>query len=140
MDNNADSRVALLSLHPEWAQAILEGRKTVEFRRSAPAHDISHVVIYATKPVGQVVGYFTVASVTSGSPTSLWARFGGRAAISRRRFRTYFRSKSTGYAIEVGKVVRLKSPVALDDIGNVRPPQNFCYLPTSTFNLSLAAA
>lgn len=140
MDNNTDSRVAILSLHPEWAQAILEGSKTVEFRRSAPAHDISHVVIYATKPVGQVVGYFTVASVTSGSPTSLWVQFGGRGAITRRSFRTYFKSKSTGYAIEIGEVVRLEHPVDLGEFGNIRPPQNFCYLPTSTFNLSLVLA
>lgn len=140
MDNGADTRVALLSLHPEWAQAILEGRKTVEFRRTAPAKTISHVVIYATKPVGHVVGYFTVVSVTEGSPTSLWKRFGRHGAISRRRFRAYFRARSTGFAIEVGNVVRLEEPVALDDIGGMRPPQNFCYLPTSTFNLSFAAA
>jgi predicted transcriptional regulator len=138
MDSDPDPRVALLSLHPEWAQAILDGRKTVEFRRSVPVHDVSHVVIYATKPVGQVVGYFKVASVVSGSPTSLWMRFGAQGAISRTRFRSYFRSKSTGYAIEVGEVVRLKRPVDLEHVADVRPPQNFCYLPVSTLNISAA--
>lgn len=140
MDKKSDSRVALLSLHPQWALAILEGRKTVEFRRAAPARHVSHVVIYATKPVGQVVGYFSVVSVTRGSPTSLWSRFGHRGGISRRLFRSYFSSASTGYAFEVGDVVRLERPVDLATLGALRPPQNFCYVPPSDFTLAMVAA
>jgi predicted transcriptional regulator len=128
----------MISLHPEWAEAILEGRKTVEFRRAAPASEVSHVVIYATKPVGEVVGYFSVRSVHTGSPSNLWKRFGARGAISRRRFRDYFHARSTGFAIEIGDVIALKKPVPIRAVGGKTPPQNFCYV-SETVLTSLAS-
>ena len=47
-----DRRIALMSIRPQFAAAILDGSKRVEFRKRPLAADIGTVVIYATKPVG----------------------------------------------------------------------------------------
>ena len=60
MAQAAPGRVALMSIHPRYAHAILEGRKTVEFRKRPLAEDVTHVVIYSTVPDRAVIGYFTV--------------------------------------------------------------------------------
>src|SRR6266851_9958504 len=53
----------LISIKPEYASAILEGRKTVELRRKFP-EDVafgSRLYIYSSSPIQAVVG---IASVT----------------------------------------------------------------------------
>ena len=60
MGAQSPERVALLSIRPEYAEAIFAGRKTVEFRRAPLADDVSVVVVYVTQPVGRVIGWFTV--------------------------------------------------------------------------------
>lgn len=51
-------RVALISIRPRYAHAILDGRKTVEFRKRRLAEDVTHVVIYSTRPDRAVIGFF----------------------------------------------------------------------------------
>jgi predicted transcriptional regulator len=98
---------------------------------------VSHVIIYATKPVGHVVGYFSVDGVTTGSPTKLWNAFGRVGGVSRSKFRDYFRAARTGSAIRVGKTHRLAEPLSLTDIGEERPPQNFVYVGRDRFEGAL---
>ena len=68
-------RVALMSIHPEYANAILAGRKTVEFRKRPIGDDVTHVIVYATAPTGAVVGAFTVTGQDTTSLTRLWETF-----------------------------------------------------------------
>jgi predicted transcriptional regulator len=49
-----------MSIHPQYADAILRGDKTVEFRKRGFSHPVSHVLIYATAPRKLVLGYFVV--------------------------------------------------------------------------------
>jgi predicted transcriptional regulator len=118
----------MMSLHPEWSTKLFAGEKTVEFRRRVPSHPITHVVVYATRPVACVVGYFSVDDVDSASPTELWARHGRNGSISRDRFMDYFRSLSLGYAITVGTVHRHPDGLPLEALGVRVPPQGFRYL------------
>jgi predicted transcriptional regulator len=60
--------VALLSIRPEYAEAILNGTKRVEFRRTRFSRDVSFIVIYATQPVGKVVGWFEVDGIETSTP------------------------------------------------------------------------
>jgi predicted transcriptional regulator len=49
----------LLSLKPKYAEAILDGRKKYEFRRTIfKRKDISKIFIYSNNGVGQITGYF----------------------------------------------------------------------------------
>lgn len=118
-----------MSIHPEFAQAIIDGRKTVEFRKRPVAPDVSHVLIYATMPVGALVGWFAVEGQFTTEPRNLWKKFSENGAISRSRFFEYYSSGSLGTGIKVGAAVSFDRPLLLSQLEGIsRPPQSFQYL------------
>src|SRR5688572_2984637 len=94
MDTEPTGRLALLSIHPGYAEAIFEGTKRVEFRRWRFGVDVSVVVVYATQPVGQIIGWFEVDGVDEGTPLSLWRRYSSCAGIDRASYLAYFENAS----------------------------------------------
>ena len=60
MDSSATRNVVLLSIHPEFADRIFDGSKTIELRRISLPPELKHVVVYSTAPVMKIVGYFDV--------------------------------------------------------------------------------
>lgn len=133
---NAD-RVALMSIHQRWADAIMDGRKRVEFRKRRLAPDIETVIVYATAPVSKVVGRFTVERVVSGTPDDIWASFGAVGVIDYADYCSYYEGSDSAVAIVVGDAERFEDPLALADI-EPRPavPQSFAYLPATTSALA----
>lgn len=128
-------RVALMAIQPQYAQAILAGDKTVEFRKRALAPDVDTVLIYETVPTQRVVGIFKVDDTVRLTPSSLWRRFGSVGSISRPDFMSYYDTNRTGVGLVVGTVVRLAVPVSLSDL-QPRPavPQSFSYLPVEVLD------
>ena len=49
-------RLALLSVHPEFADALVRGEKLVEFRKRALAADVTHVVVGGNATAGFRIG------------------------------------------------------------------------------------
>ena len=122
-----DPAVALLSLHPRHAAAIMRGEKKVEFRKRPFGRPITHVVVYATTPVGRVVGAFRVAGCDVATPDRLWARYGAVGGIDRTFFDAYYGPRTSGVAIRVeGEPVPLDLP--LTATGQTCPPQSHAYL------------
>ncbi|MBE6484893.1 MAG: ASCH domain-containing protein [Actinomycetaceae bacterium] len=133
-------RVVLMSIHPRYARAILEGRKTVEFRKRPLAPDVTHVVIYSTAPDRAVLGFFTIAGQTTATPSALWGEFHDCGVIDEHDFRTYYAGKNRATGIRVGTATRLRRPLSLpSDLGLARPPQSFQYLPRRSFAKVLGA-
>lgn len=130
-----------MSIHPRYARAILEGRKTVEFRKRRLADDVTHVVIYATVPDRAVVGYFTVEGQETSTPASLWGQFHDRGVIDENDFFAYYAGRDRATGIRVGTATRLRQPLSLtQDLGVAHPPQSFQYLPSDRFAKVLSAA
>jgi predicted transcriptional regulator len=130
--NPTHQRVALLPIHPRFADAILAGTKRVEFRRVGFATAPTHVVVYATSPVMKVVCWFRVVAIEHAAPSTLWGKYRHVAGISHKDFGRYFKGTRRGVAIRVGKVVRPTSPLPLKKLGVRRPPQGFQYLSEET--------
>lgn len=129
-------RIALMSIHPEFAQLILEGKKKVEFRKTRFAFQVSHVVIYATTPLKQVVGYFRVQRIQVASPQELWKSYSQVAGISKQLFENYYDNSSQGVAIEIGEVYKLKEFLPLRYIStSLVTPQSYAYLDEEIFDL-----
>ncbi len=128
MAHRSHRRVALLSIHPRHATAIIEGAKTVELRRTRLPSDVSHVVVYATSPMRSIIGWFEVDAVERDRPSRLWKKHGAATGISAREFRTYFDGTDEGTAISIRRVVALKKPVELSALWSSPPPQSFSYL------------
>jgi predicted transcriptional regulator len=118
-----------MSIRPQFANAILDGSKTVEFRKRRLAGDVTRVVIYITSPVQAVVGEFTVADQVVASPQTLWRRYRLVAGIDRASFFKYFDGSSDAVGILIDAVVQYKEPQTLRQFDpSMRPPQSFQYL------------
>ncbi len=129
MDKDPFGRVVLMSIQPEYAEAILRGEKLVEFRKRPVADDVTHVIVYATMPVGAIVGAFTVAGQETSSPMNLWKEFGQGAGIGWGEFFDYYQSHAEGTCIRVGDILICDHYVNLNQaFGISRPPQSFQYV------------
>lgn len=119
----------LLSIKPEFANKIFAGEKTFEYRKATFTKNVSTVVVYATQPVGLIIGEFDIDRVLEGTPTDLWQETKSGAGISEDFFSEYFRGRLRGYAIKI-KGSRLYSkainPYRTSD--HFVPPQSFRYL------------
>lgn len=127
----------LLSIKPHFAQAILDGKKKFEFRRTLfrdPA--VERVVIYASSPIKLIVGEFTIAAVHSLAISDLWRHTEPLAGIDRHLFDLYFSGRAIGHALEVCAIRRYEEPIQLEALGIERPPQSFCYLEAETMKVN----
>ena len=120
----------LLSIKPKYADAITEGKKLFEFRKSIFKYQsIKRVYLYATKPVSKVVGSFTVGEVICKKPEILGARFGRLSGISSMEFDKYFKDSDIGYAIEIKNLEVFKTPLNPSlFIADFKPPRSFIYI------------
>ncbi len=129
MDSSAARRVALMTIHPGYAEAILSGRKRAEFRKRRIAGDIDTVLVYATAPVSAIIGWFTVRDVIKSTPEDIWRRLGEVGEIQSPDFAAYYSGCHEAVALLVGETGWLPKPVPLSDI---RPspaaPQSFSYI------------
>jgi predicted transcriptional regulator len=132
-------RVALMSIHQHWAEAIVEGRKRVEFRKRRLADDIRIVLIYATAPSSRVIGQFTIAETVSDTPERIWQRFGHLGEIDEDAFFAYYGSSTTAVALVVECAERFSSSLALADF-EPRPavPQSFAYMRQDAAEIAMA--
>lgn len=121
-------RKVILSIKPEFVDRILNGTKRFEFRRTIFKEPVQSVVIYSTKPVGQVVAEFDIERIHRLPVAELWNTTKDYAGISHQRFLDYFQGKEFGYAIEIGKVNEFEHPLSLLSDFGVTPPQSFVYV------------
>jgi predicted transcriptional regulator len=123
-----------LSVKPRFATEIIEGRKTVELRRTRPrgARHGSRVVVYASSPMRAVIGTFEVDRVVSACPESLWDEVADQAGLSREEYDAYFAGAQEAVAIFVRSTDRAGTPYSLDTIRSLcpsfHPPQAFRYI------------
>lgn len=117
-----------MSIRPPYAEAIFRGEKRFEFRRAIFRKAVDVVVVYTTSPTSLVVGEFDVSEIISESIEDLWSRTSRYAGIDKEPFFDYFRGRSVGYAIAIGKVRKYKKPLELADTFGIRAPQSFVYI------------
>jgi type I restriction enzyme S subunit len=124
----------LLSIRPEYAEAILSRKKKYEFRKRGPKLRVRNqkAYIYSSSPVCKIVASFRITSILESHPRTLWRKFGKYGGIDSRKFSEYFGSRERGYAIEIGSLKAFKPPIEprklLEDFV---APQSFRYVPLS---------
>lgn len=121
-----------MSLRPQYANAILQGTKLYEIRRTRPQFVPGTVVwLYATKPIGAIVGSFEVGVVISGEPSKLWHRFGQSFGVESGAFQKYVRGREQVFAIQVLNV----RPAVFPLPPGLTPPQSYRYLKVDSLGL-----
>ncbi|MDD1385948.1 hypothetical protein [Curtobacterium poinsettiae] len=128
MGTATTERVAVMAIHPRYANAILEGQKLVEFRKRKLADDITTVLIYATAPIQKVVGEFSIKETVVDDPSAIWAAYGNVGIIDESSFGDYYASSTHAVALLVGQATRYRRPHALADLDTKSIPQSFYYV------------
>lgn len=128
--NSPTDSSILLSVKPRFSTLIVEGSKTVEFRRSIPAKSIRTIAIYASAPIQSIVALVDVKETIEARPTRLWTiskENGG--GLTKAELMDYFSSKDVGFAFLLENVRVFKTPVAPKKFFEFfTAPQSFKYL------------
>lgn len=120
----------LLSIRPKFVASIFSGDKKFEFRKSIFKNDnVKKAYVYASRPVGLVVGEFEIEEIITSDPESLWKETMKQAGISKEYFDNYFDGRHVAHALRVGVANYYKKPKTLKEMFNInRPPQSFMYI------------
>ena len=129
--------VALMSIHPIYAEKILSGKKQVEFRKTLLKKDVKYILIYATSPKKKLVGYFNVLGIEIDTPKAIWDKYSDVGCVDNRFYWSYYGGKDRAVAIKVGSVFELRNPIDLNTILDKNPPQSYYYLDSNTVELFL---
>ena len=65
---------AILSIKQEFVKEIVSGRKRYEYRKAIFRQLVEKVYIYASAPVGRVVGEFEPVKILIGEPTEIFTQ------------------------------------------------------------------
>lgn len=129
-------RAILLSVRPRYASSILAGTKKAEIRRQRPdVEPGTPVIIYATKPVGAVIGTASIDRICEGTPDHLWQQHHDQMEVTKREYDDYLNGMSTAYVLLLTGAVRLVKPLTLDDMRETaafQPPRSYRYVNHST--------
>ena len=123
-------RAVLLSVKPRFAEQILAGTKTVEFRRSWAAEPVGLAVVYSSSPVQRLVGIVEIEGAVVASPTSVWTRCRARGpGLEQKELMEYFAGKDQAYGVLLGGLTLPAKPVPPKSLfRGFRPPQSYRYL------------
>jgi predicted transcriptional regulator len=127
----------LMSLKPEFAELILKGHKTVEFRRKfSKKYQGATIVFYITRPVKQFMFTATIAQVDHQQKARLWETHKHHGGISEDLFDRYFSGTEFGYAIQLSNIQNIPNQLGLERAQQIyprlRPPQSFQRLERSS--------
>lgn len=130
-------RMVVLSLKPRFAEAILEGVKTVELRRTEPKIETPTLaLLYAASPVRSLIGTCIVTSVWSADLGDLWCKHEREVGLPYHEFQQYFKGVDKGTALTLTNPQAFSRQVHLQDLRarqeGFRPPQSFAYVDTRT--------
>jgi predicted transcriptional regulator len=128
------SQDVLFSIKPNYAEKILDGRKTVELRRKFTQSAVvgSLAFIYSTSPVRELVGYARIGDVRRMPVGEIWRQYRDEAGIAKADFDAYFEGRSDGYVIVLEEPTRLSNSVPIADLRSrfgFVAPQSFRYVP-----------
>jgi predicted transcriptional regulator len=113
----AANRPVLLSVRPRFADALLDGTKTVEVRRR-PVRLYAGAIclVYASSPTRALTGALAVRGVEHGSPDDLWNRYGDRTALRRDEYDEYLDGRPTASVLLIATAIAFRTPVPLDEL------------------------
>jgi predicted transcriptional regulator len=130
----------IMSIRPEHAFNILDGRKTVELRRRFPETlpTGSLMLVYASSPEQCLIGAVMIEGVKRMTPASLWRQFRNQACVQRSLFNDYFDGAREGFGVMLGACARFEDPIPVCELKErfrFYPPQSYRYIKGSLTGL-----
>ena len=130
----------LLSIKSKYANKIVSGEKCIEIRRRF-SEDLKGCIalLYATQPVGKVVGDALVSEVVTDVPHKIWRQFHTFAGIDKDDFDTYCMGARNVSALVLTQVSKYPHPFDWNSVmeafvGIQRPPQSYQKIPKASLS------
>jgi len=122
----------LLTIHQEWANAILDGTKNWEYRRIPPkTQNGSRVVMYATG-CQAIIGEFIISGILKEPLDRLIAHTVKETPHNVDDIYSYFSGLEIGSALRVSHPRRYRNSIPFkrikEEVPGFVPPQSFRYL------------
>ena len=120
----------LMSIKPRFVEKIRRGEKKFEFRRVMPrCQEVDTIIVYASKPIGKVVGEITVRDYLTCPVDEMWDATKDISGLTREEFFDYFHGKENAHAIAIESYRDYEQPIPLEVLLPTKvPPQSYCYL------------
>jgi len=120
----------LLSIKPEYANKIFSGEKKFEFRKTLfKKKSVKTVIVYATMPVGKIIGEFKIKKIHKDKPEKIWELTKENSGIDKNYFEKYYDGKKYAIAIEVESAKLYDTPIdPKEKFKKFTPPQSFTYI------------
>jgi predicted transcriptional regulator len=129
LGQDRDRSTAVLSIRHRYADRILAGTKTVEFRRQPLPEPIERVLIWRTGNGGGITGQFTIVRPQLACTVS--AALSPEAGIDYADLLRYAGSWDRPlWAIRITAVIRFPRVLTGPELGIERAPQSWRYAPT----------
>lgn len=130
----------LISIQPVNIYKILSGEKTVELRRKFSADNKGSIaLLYATKPIGEVLGDALINDVVVDNPEKIWKTFHSFIGCNRQEFDEYAKGARTLSAILLSQVSQYPHPFEWNKVmeafvGISKPPQSHQLIPVASLS------
>jgi predicted transcriptional regulator len=124
-------RALLISIQPRYANAILDGTKTIELRRTMPTLEADALaLIYSSSPTKALVGWATIKQIFRATPTALWREHKLSTGVTAAEFKDYFEGRTKAYGLHLSEVGRAERDVRLAELRTygLEPPQSWRYV------------
>lgn len=122
-----DRPLYLMSIRPQYARAIMTGRKKYELRKISSAPEVeegSIIIVYASGNVKSIIGEFEARRILLGTPEKVWSLVRrGSSGIGDDAW-DYIKGAKRAMAIEVGLRRVYERPVTLEEVRRVIPGWN----------------
>lgn len=119
----------IISIKPEYVEKIFSNEKKFEYRKSIFKKKVDSILIYATKPVGKIVGEIFFSEILKDNPNKIWELTAQYSGVEDEFFKEYFKEKSVAYAIKIDEVKKYNQPREISDyIISGKAPQSYCYV------------
>jgi len=121
----------LMSIHPEYANKILKGEKTVEIRKKVGKGWVGKKVkIYSTSPERSIVGEARIGQVLAGHPSEIWDRFGAQMGCTKSEFDDYTTHTHEVSAVVFDDVRPYPASIPISQLSyfvesDLKPPQSY---------------
>jgi len=127
----------LLSIQPEYAEKIMEGKKRIELRKKfSRKWEGERVCFYASRPVAALVGEARIRKINVDKPAHIWETYYSDIGSSKDKFDAYVGTATEIYALELTDVVPYRNWIPISQLthlldNDLVPPQSYCSIQNS---------
>ncbi len=120
----------LLSIKPQFVKEIFNGNKKFEYRKAIFKNkDVKTIVVYATMPIGKIIGEFDIDTILEEHPSILWKQTKKYSGITEKLYYKYFSGRDKAFAIKIKSFKKYAKPLCpYVEYKNFVAPQFFKYL------------